>query len=77
MKASVYFLFYFPLAQSAVVRPAAHIQLVGCLFQGGSLLSVDLLHKLEGMDLRAGCRSQRMLTNQDQAPNSRPAPSPS
>lgn len=33
MKASVYFLFYFPLAQSPVVRPAAHMQLVGCLFR--------------------------------------------
>ena len=50
--AGVHFLRYFPLTQSAVLRSAAHMQSVDCLFQDGSLLSVDLLHQLEHMDLR-------------------------
>ena len=44
MAAGVHFLRYYPLVQSAVLRPAAHMQSVDCLFEDGSLLSVDLLH---------------------------------
>jgi thymidylate kinase len=44
--ATVRFLQHFGLGQSAVVRTAAHMQSVDCLFQDGSLLTVDLLHQL-------------------------------
>ena len=49
--AGVHFLQYFPLVQSAAVRPAAHMQSVDCLFQDGSLLSVDMLHELHRQEL--------------------------
>jgi thymidylate kinase len=49
---SVRFLQSFPLVQSSAVRMAAHMVSVDCLFQDGSLLSVDLLHQLERKDLR-------------------------
>jgi len=42
----VRFLQAWPLVQSAAVRKAAHMVSVDCLFQDGSLLSVDLLHAL-------------------------------
>jgi len=44
--AMVRFLRGFALVQSAAVRPAAHMVSVDCVFQDGSLLSVDLLHAL-------------------------------
>ena len=50
--AGVRFMQAFPLVQSAVVRPAAHMQSVDCLFQDGSLLTVDLLHQLNRQELR-------------------------
>jgi len=45
-QAGVRFMQGFPLVQSATVRKAAHMVSVDCLFQDGSLLSVDLLHQL-------------------------------
>ncbi len=42
----VQFMQRFALVQSATVRRAAHMVSVDCLFQDGSLLSVDLLHAL-------------------------------
>jgi|GEM_PF-881319 len=51
LAASVQFLQTFGLVQSAVVRLAAHMQSVDCLFQDGSLLTVDLLHQLHRQDL--------------------------
>jgi thymidylate kinase len=50
--AGVRFLQGFGLVQSAVVRLAAHMQSVDCLFQDGSLLTVDLLHQLQRQSLR-------------------------
>ncbi|MBD2769111.1 hypothetical protein IC235_14550 [Hymenobacter sp. BT664] len=44
--AGVQFMQEFGLLQSAVVRSAAHMQSVDCLFLDGSLLTVDLLHQL-------------------------------
>ncbi|HET9502404.1 MAG TPA: hypothetical protein VFO93_02600 [Hymenobacter sp.] len=42
----VQFMQSFALVQSATVRKAAHMVSVDCLFQDGSLLSVDLLHAM-------------------------------
>ena len=50
--AGVRFLQQFPLVQSASVRRAAHMVSVDCLFQDGSLLTVDLLHQLHRKELR-------------------------
>ncbi|RZK61912.1 MAG: hypothetical protein EOO59_03910, partial [Hymenobacter sp.] len=51
-QAGVRFMQAFPLAQSVAVRTAAHMVSVDCLFQDGSLLSVDLLHQLHRKALR-------------------------
>jgi thymidylate kinase len=48
----VRFMQSFALVQSATVRQAAHMVSVDCLFQDGSLLSVDLLHALHRKALR-------------------------
>ena len=48
----VQFMQRFALVQSATVRRAAHMISVDCLFQDGSLLSVDLLHALHRKELR-------------------------
>ena len=50
--AGVQFMQRFALVQSATVRHAAHMVSVDCLFQDGSLLSVDLLHQLHRKTLR-------------------------
>jgi thymidylate kinase len=50
--AGVQFMQRFPLVQSAKVRQAAHMVSVDCLFQDGSLLSVDLLHQLHRKTLQ-------------------------
>jgi thymidylate kinase len=51
-QAGVRFMQSFPLVQSASVRQAAHMVSVDCLFQDGSLLSVDLLHQLHRKELQ-------------------------
>ena len=48
----VQFMQRFPLVQSAGVRTVAHMVSVDCLFQDGSLLSVDLLHQLHRKELQ-------------------------
>ena len=45
-QAGMRFMQSFPLVQSVAVRKAAHMVSADCLFQDGSLLSVDLLHQL-------------------------------
>ena len=51
VRAGVRFLQGMPLVQSAVVRLAGHMQSVDCLFQDGTLLTVDLLHQLNRQEL--------------------------
>jgi thymidylate kinase len=51
-RAGVQFMQRFALVQSATVRHAAHMVSIDCLFQDGSLLSVDLLHQLHRKTLR-------------------------
>ncbi|WP_216688920.1 nucleoside/nucleotide kinase family protein [Hymenobacter siberiensis] len=74
MEAGVHFLRHYPLAQSAVLRPAAHMQSVDCLFLDGSLLSVDLLHQLERMELRL-LDTEAVLSQAERAVAGVPVPS--
>ncbi|RZK61410.1 MAG: hypothetical protein EOO59_05145, partial [Hymenobacter sp.] len=64
----------FPLVQSAKVRRAAHMVSVDCLFQDGSLLSVDLLHQLHRKELQL-LDAPAVLAQAEQAVAGVPVPS--